>query len=203
MAHEKVYGFCENKCKVEVAPKTEVDAFDSRIKALENTVPEEGAVRGFLFVRGNVGTAEGDEIFATLNAVSGNFGSCDSPSNCASVEVTNYQRVYELPKRHCYGVYTREEDLSGSVNGVTTRTLTLAQTANMVGNLTIWYKKTTDSTWSSAYPISIHNPVVLTVNVGDTYQFYCNMKSLYSNGVGSVNYSLSGGDTYYVKYDTP
>ena len=35
MAHEKVYGFCENKCKVEVAPKTKTDAFDSRITALE------------------------------------------------------------------------------------------------------------------------------------------------------------------------
>ena len=38
MAHEKVYGFCENKCKVEVSPKTVVDAFDSRINALENEV---------------------------------------------------------------------------------------------------------------------------------------------------------------------
>lgn len=35
MAHDKVYGVCENKCLVPVAPKTETDAFDSRIKALE------------------------------------------------------------------------------------------------------------------------------------------------------------------------
>lgn len=35
MAHEKVYGFCENKCKVEVAPKTETDAVEERVTALE------------------------------------------------------------------------------------------------------------------------------------------------------------------------
>lgn len=45
MAHDTVYGFCENKCKVEVSPKSDTDAvastvngFDSRIKALEGEV---------------------------------------------------------------------------------------------------------------------------------------------------------------------
>lgn len=35
MAHEVVYGFCENKCKVEVAPKTVVDDHEERVTALE------------------------------------------------------------------------------------------------------------------------------------------------------------------------
>ena len=36
MPHEKVVGFCEpNKCKVEVAPKTETDALEERVTALE------------------------------------------------------------------------------------------------------------------------------------------------------------------------
>lgn len=36
MAHDKVFGICENKCLVPVAPKTQVDAFDARIAACEN-----------------------------------------------------------------------------------------------------------------------------------------------------------------------
>lgn len=35
MAHEKVFGICENKCLVPVAPKTETDAVEERVTTLE------------------------------------------------------------------------------------------------------------------------------------------------------------------------
>lgn len=38
MAHDTVYGFCENKCKVEVSPKTDTDAVKSRVSTLEGRV---------------------------------------------------------------------------------------------------------------------------------------------------------------------
>lgn len=38
MAHDKVYGFCESKCMVEVSAKDNVDSIDARVGAIEEMV---------------------------------------------------------------------------------------------------------------------------------------------------------------------
>lgn len=49
MAHEKVYGFCENKCKVPVAPKTETDAMKEKLDgiSLNSSGDIVGNINGF------------------------------------------------------------------------------------------------------------------------------------------------------------
>ncbi len=227
MAHDEVYGFCENKCKVEVPSKAEYDADMGKldkitIDASGNIVGNikgnvvgnvTGNVTGFLFVKGTVGTS-GDVNYATCAAQSVTINTKDKNSP-VSIKPANYAISFGNPQKHTWGVYTRRADLAGTTNpSLSTRTIKINVygATNSTGHYstrTVYYKKSTDTSWSSKTiqykGITISSGVLYETNftinatVGSTYQFYLSDVTEYV----TIKAEIDAGTTYKVKYATP
>ena len=176
-----------------------------------------GKLEGFLFVKGTVGTS-GDENYATCAAQTLTItASHDSSSSYLSTYINKYG-ITSLPKRHTWGVYTRASDLTGTTSpNISSRSLTFTikciKTYSSVSlNTTqtkIYYKKSTDTSWSSvslssAFPLATVNASAtypaINVTPGATYYFY--------NDSGwftyiSITGSIPAATTYKIKYATP
>lgn len=180
--------------------ETETDTLDSRIEALEITIPEQGLVdgnlKGLLFVPAVIQISEGNEIYAQCPTQTSRGTSTTNPTN---ITIANYTYPYVTPKRHTVGVFTRESDLSGiPALNLTTRTMQISCLVG--GTITGYYKKTTDSTYTSV-TLTQSKPANVTVEVGSTYSYYAK----YSNGNNAYDQILTvlAEPTYYVKYATP
>ena len=166
-----------------------------------------GKLEGFLFVKGTVGTS-GDENYATLAAQNLTV-TATSASSPNTLTIANYSKI-SLPKRHCWGVYTRASDLNGTTNpSVSNRTVTVKAryipTGYGAAQIGIKYKKSTDTTWTTTGRQAVGNTdtTIATFNatVGSVYQFVRDTVNPAEDAVITV--SISAGTTYKVKYATP
>ena len=186
--------------------ETETDALEKRVTVLENTIPEQGLVegnlKGLLFVPAVIQTFEGDEIYATCAAQSTNTGT-STVGNAVTLTVKNYERSFTFPIQHTYGVYTQESDIiSGNISpSLITRTLTV----NIPWTGTTWtfyYKKSTDSSYTSFSVGSNATTKYITLDVGSTYTLYGKYSSN-GNYVQGITMSLPEEPKYYIKYQSP
>ena len=186
--------------------ETEMDTVEERVTVLENTIPEQGLVegnlKGLVFVPAVIQTFEGDEIYASCAAQSTNTGT-STVGNAVTLTVNNYERSFTFPKQHTYGVYTRESDIiSGNISpSLTTRTLTV----NIPWTGTTWtfyYKKSTDSSYTSFSVGSNATTKYIPLEAGSTYTIYGTYNST-GNYVQGIAMSLPEEPKYYIKYQSP
>ena len=73
MAHDTVYGFCENKCKVEVPPKTDTDAVAQRVTTIEEIVSNGGVNSSNINNSGSITTDSVTGKTANFESYNGEF----------------------------------------------------------------------------------------------------------------------------------
>ena len=191
-----------------------MDIIDERITALETTIPEKGAVEGFLFVKGTVGEAgeAGDETYGTIPAVSMTvrntvveFTVPDCRDGALSSYFTINSDKYGLMHQHTPGVYTRESDLRGKVDGITNTavTFTIKNSYDVNDNYYMHfnYKLLTDENYSY---IRINRNSSGSVNLisGETYMIYVNLPYM-GKVCNAAMTSSAGWATLKVTYDKP
>ena len=209
-----------------------MDIIDSKLKEYNNAINGgnikgnltgnvTGNVTGFVFVKGAVGTS-GDADYATCAAQTINLSTSQTSSSSYNSTYINGYSIISFPKRHTWGVYTRKSDLTGTLSPtISSRTLTFKATMKETssntyftgGTTRIYYKKSTDSSWSvieySGSSTKYNTNTVLTypsitVTVGATYYFYSmNYNDMYSDGWYTLSGTVSAGTTYKIKYATP
>lgn len=167
MAHEKVYGFCENKCKVEVAPKTETDAVEERVTALE---------------AGEFESANIENLNCT--SVSTNTLSGANLTNCTYTFTPNTSSGFP------YFVYNESKNVSGStayynilsmtipksdVIKLTNTSFTVALKITSSGGMTGWQLLEGDTVIKSGGSANVDD--TFTAEIGKTYTLMGKVKS--------------------------
>lgn len=93
MAHDKVFGICENKCLVPVAPKTDVDAVEERVTDVEDSLSNINFENDGTLLANTIKTSK-IYVICELSSEQGDFLFATNKQSSASANVTStYQTV--------------------------------------------------------------------------------------------------------------
>ena len=159
-----------------------------------------GNVTGLLFLKGNVQTS-GDVVYATCAATSTTSeGHVHSNRPMSITPSGTYSITFPTNYKITHGVYCRKADLTGTTSPkATTRTVTVIPVENDGMDYGfVYYRIGTSGSWTNLGHLDAGSgtSATVTVNVGNTVQFYCGNSC-------KLKVTVNAAPTYYVKIATP